>query len=94
MSVKELIEALGSTSEEVAQSLLEKSIRGSHSLKQCPLAKYLQKETGVVYWVGTKGVLNGEFLLEAELTEAATQFIVDYDLKGKYKELEVGYEKP
>ncbi len=83
-----LLTALGSTTNDVANSLMANGVKGNRqSCYHCPIAVYLKKATGdVVIVESTHAGIQYKYDL-VRLPVPVQQFIIDFD-RGFYPELE------
>ncbi len=81
--LERLLLDLGSTADEVAETLRIAGIRGQRSRHyNCPVAKYLRVQTGTLYAVSSEAVLQLEYQKNAEvpmLPPAVRDFVCQFD---------------
>lgn len=83
------------SSEEIAQFLAAEGITGFHQMTEaCPIANYLNRETGLPVLVDSGSVLfkkTPDIAVSFDNTDAVYDFVNDFD-DGEYPELAESYE--
>lgn len=85
-TAEQALASLGESAETVAQELRRKKITGLRcSSYECPIAVFLERETGCRFSAGTLNAYSGRSTVD--LPGAVSDFIVKFDM-GCYPELE------
>jgi len=97
--ILEALVKLGETSDDVAEALQQRGIRGVKGMARCcPLANYLKKEFPAVTGLGVTpyyvrvDVGNSGESVYSHISESASEFVDRFD-KGSFQGLTITYEE-
>ncbi len=84
--LRSLLSELGSTPDEIAKTLRKKRCKGGHGSMNCPVHNYLNRKLSCVVEACPERIFADGVSIKTP--KAISDFIYEYDCKGKYPFLE------